>query len=67
MLPHDLHPHTIEIPNNLISSFKASTQKYEIYKEEQAERQKSEVVNNQRPIIESEIKDLTFCRSDERS
>ena len=56
MLNNSIQPHTIDINNTMIVSFKAARQKYQLYLEEIASKEKE--TNNRKAIIISEINEV---------
>ena len=58
MLTNSIQPHTIDINNAMIVSFKAARQKYQLYLEEIASKEKEKETNNRKAIIISEINEV---------
>ena len=58
MLTDSIHLHTIDINNAMIVSFKAARQKYQLYLEEIASKEKEKETNNRKAIIISEINEV---------
>ena len=58
LLTNSIQPHTIDINNAMIVSFKAARQKYQLYLEEIASEEKEKETNNQKAIIIFEINEV---------
>ena len=58
MLTNRIQPHTIDIKNAMIVSFKAAWQKYQLYLEEIASKEKENETKNRKPIIISKINEV---------